>query len=110
MEPVCLLACSKVPVCILWNPYVYWHVKKCLSAFYGTRMFTGMFISACLHFMEPVCLLACSKVPATCSNPEPDEINLCHPILTMLCHTCPLSSSVNAEINALCTIHDPCII
>jgi hypothetical protein len=47
MEPVCLLTCSKVPACILWNLYVYWHFR-----------------SACLNFMEPVCLLTCSKVPA----------------------------------------------
>jgi hypothetical protein len=60
--------------------------------------------------MEPVCLLECSQEPAICSYLKPDEITLCCPILTVLCHTHTLSSSVNAEINALCTIHDTCII
>jgi len=60
--------------------------------------------------MEPRYSLLCSQDPAACSYPGPDEFTLCCPILTMLCHNHPLCSSVNVEINDLCTIHDPCII
>ena len=60
--------------------------------------------------MERRCSLLCSQEPAACFNPEPHEFSLCHPVLTILCHTHPLCSSVNAEINDLCTIHDQCII
>ena len=48
--------------------------------------------------MEPRCSLACPKKPAIFSYPEPDEITLCRLTLSMLCHTHPLSSSVNEKM------------